>query len=140
MPADVNTRTFFYENFVVPSMNQLFGLCLALKKHRCVKAFRFLRTALANSGALTSDTSCSWFYNREEARNNIYALRCALIELTRLVAGHRDPAIRATINQVANCLASSFYCISWRWHGNNFDSINYDYINEVDRIMLPFSR
>ena len=63
MPLSLSAQNIeeYYEQFIIPTLIHILGLGMVLKKYRCHKAYRNLRTALAVSNALTDP---EWFLDR----------------------------------------------------------------------------
>jgi hypothetical protein len=63
--AAFDLNELFYQNYVTPVLDNIFCLGLALKRNRCNKAFRNLRTVLAEADAFSDPI---WWKNREKSR------------------------------------------------------------------------
>ncbi len=139
MPLSLSAQNIeqYHEQFIIPTLIHILGLGMVLKKYRCHKAYRNLRTALAVSNALTDP---EWFLDRYNIRSlreylgNNFDKDLANMKGTP-EKGERRYNISGYAYDINNCL----YDIQARLGTRNFQSIpNYFFpgMDDLVKVLL----
>jgi hypothetical protein len=139
MPLSLSAQNVeqYHQLFIIPTMNHILGLGLVLKKYKCHKAYRNLRTALAVSNALTDP---EWFLDQYNIRTLRRYLDDSLDkDLANMKGTQEKGERRYNISGYGYDINNCLYDIQTKLNSNNFQHIP-DYfflgMNELVKTLL----
>jgi hypothetical protein len=123
-------------------MTALFGVVLALKKERCLKAYRGFRMALANVGAFADD-STTWLGTTRVDMRTHDAIRAALFDVNTNVKKSSRRRISAQRQQIANqaiYTANMWHYMQYQDYGGLKPNHVEELINDIQNIFSVTQR